>query len=123
MERFVIYIAALAVLSISLYPSAASAGVHHGIDHVGFAVHESAHGSAQHSQSIEGRVTAVMRMSREITVRTPEGEVHQIKVPNTAHITSQEGAHFSGVRSGEHVHVTAVHDESRGLVAKTLSIP
>jgi hypothetical protein len=123
MERLVIYIATLAILSISLYPSTASATGHHGVDHVGLAAHVSPHAPAQHSHCIEGRVTAVMRMSREITVRTPKGEVHQIKVPNGAHITSQEGNHFSGVRSGEHVRVTAVHDQSRGLVAKTLSVP
>src|SRR5258708_3731450 len=74
-------------------------------------------------KKIEGHILSVWRESREITVQTPEGEIRQVKVPENAVITSREGGHFSSVRSGETVHVTAVNDANRGLVARTISIP
>jgi len=117
LKQLFTYLAVVLALSISLYASPASAAGRHEANHAGLAVH--APGAPP--EKIEGRVVAVMRTSRQITVRTPEGEIRQIRVPSDAGITGHEGSHFSGVRSGEHVHVTAVH-ESRGLVAKTLSV-
>jgi len=112
------YLAVVLALSISVYTSAASAAGHHEASHAGLA----AHAPGAPPERIEGRVIAVMRTSRQITVRTPEGEIRQIRVPSEAGITGHDGNHFSAVRSGQHVSVTAVRDKSRGLVAKTLSV-
>jgi hypothetical protein len=118
MKQLFTYLVIVLALSISLYARPASAAGRHEANHAGLA----AHAPGTPPEKIEGRVVAVMRTSRQITVRTPEGEIRQIRVPSDAGITGHDGNHFSAVRSGQHVSVTAVRDKSRGLVAKTLSV-
>ena len=89
---------------------------------------ETAHAAPAHehlvaAKTISGRIVAVRRVSRIISVQTPEGNVHEVKVPETATISSREGSHFNNVRSGQDVHVSVVHDPSHGLVAHSVSIP
>jgi len=81
------------------------------------------HQTAAQPHTIQGRIVAVRRVSREITVQTTQGQVQEVKVPADASITAHRGSHFSSVRSGENVHVTAVYDPERGLIARSLSIP
>jgi hypothetical protein len=89
--------------------------------HAGTAITSGAHEAAP--KTIQGRIVAVRRVSREITIQTAEGAVRQVKVPESATISSHEGSKFSNVRSGQNVHVSAVNDPSHGLVAHSVSIP
>ncbi len=82
-----------------------------------------AHQTAVQPRTIQGRIVAVRRVSREITVQTAQGKVQEVKVPDDASITAHSGSHFSSVRSGENVHVTAIYDPDRGLIARSVSIP
>jgi hypothetical protein len=91
--------------------------------HPGPAHASSGHGNVAAPRTISGRIVAVRRVSRIISVQTPQGEVHQVKVPESAIITSREGSHFNNVRSGQDVHVSGVRDANRGLVARSVSIP
>ena len=83
----------------------------------------SAHEHAAVAKTISGRIVAVRRVSRMITVQTPQGDIHEVKVPESAIISSHEGSHFNNVRSGQDVHLSVVHDPSHGLVAHSVSIP
>jgi hypothetical protein len=73
--------------------------------------------------SMDGRIVAVRRVSQIITLQTADGESHDVKIPSTATITTHSGSHFNSVRSGQHVHLTAVNDAAHGLVARSLAIP
>lgn len=81
------------------------------------------HAAAPHPMAIAGRIIAVRRISQEISVQTPTGQVREVKVPNTATISSKGGNHFNAVRAGQNVHLMAVRDPSQGLVAHSVSIP
>ena len=68
-------------------------------------------------------MVAVRRVAQVISVQIADGEVHQVKVPAGASILGHNGSHFSNVKSGQSVHVAAVHDSAHGLVARSVSIP
>ena len=110
----------ISVTSASLLIATAAFAGHSSHDH---AVSPSAtlHPATVHSMA--GRIVAVRRMSQQITVQTADGQNHEVKVPSTAAIKSHNGSHFNEVRSGQNVHLTAVNDAGRGLVARSLSIP
>jgi hypothetical protein len=110
-------VAAIAAITCSGKSFAASD--HRG--HAGTSMSSAAHESAP--RTIAGRIVAVRRVSRVISIQTAEGTVHQVTVPESATISSHEGVKFSNVRSGQNVHVSAVNDPSHGLVAHSVSIP
>lgn len=119
MKRTIIVSITLAVLAYAA-PGRTAATSHH---------HEAAHAAAAetasrpHQTMISGRIVAVKRASRIISVQTGPGEIRDVKVPNTATITSHGGSHFSAVRAGQSVHVTAATHSTQGLVAQSVAIP
>lgn len=112
---------AAAAIATLIFTAEVAASGH--ASHAGSAMVSSAHESGPAARTIQGRIVAVRRVSREITIQTAEGTVHQVKVPESATISSHEGSKFSNVRSGQNVHVSAVNDPSHGLVAHSVSIP
>ncbi len=86
--------------------------------------HGDLHAASSHAapRSMAGRIIAVRRASQATTLQTADGQTHEVKVPATAAITSHNGNHFNAVRSGQHVHLTAVNDATQGLVARSLSV-
>src|SRR5579872_341718 len=106
------------VLSIALCatPVFAAAHAHEVAAHPGPRAPES-------PRTIAGRVVGVRRVAQVISVQTADGEVHQVKVPAGASILGHNGNHFSDVKSGQTVHVSAIHDPAHGTIARSVSIP
>ena len=106
---------------VALCATQAFAAANH--EHGTVASHPETHAQAELPRTIAGRVVAVRRVAQVISVQTADGEVHQVKVPASASILGHNGNHFSNVKSGQSVHVTAVHDPARGMIARSVSIP
>ena len=69
----------------------------------------------------EGRVLDVRRMSREITVRTPQGAVERIVIPQHAEIRApQGGSGLSSIRRGMGLRVEGEADPRGRLVAQKI---
>lgn len=75
---------------------------------------------ARQSETIEGKVVEVRRMSRDVTVRTREGTLRHILVPRDAVVVAPHGERgLSGIRRGMAVRVVDGMG-SQKVIARTM---
>ncbi len=77
---------------------------------------------AQRPVVLDGRVLAVSRLSREITMRTAQGSVYRIALVPGASIHAPRGAGLDAVRSGVAIHLDAVTGHNGTLFARVVSV-
>lgn len=74
------------------------------------------------SQTLEGRVVAVRRLSRVITIRTPAGTTHQVAIPPGAKVQARGAAGLNAVRSGAVVRLNTVAGRDGKRVARSVAV-
>ncbi len=72
--------------------------------------------------SVDGRVTAVRRLSREVTIRTPAGGLHEVTIARDAKVQARGMASMNAVRAGVVVHLEAVEEHNGKLVARSVRV-
>ncbi len=77
---------------------------------------------AQRPVGLDGRVLAVRRLSREITMRTAQGGVYRIALVPGAAIHAPRGARLDAVRSGIAIHIDAFTGRNGALLARAVSV-
>jgi hypothetical protein len=73
-------------------------------------------------QVVEGRVVAVRRLSREVTVRTSQGAVHQVFIPRHVAVAARGAAGLNAVRTGENIRLIVASNRTGKLVARAVSV-
>jgi hypothetical protein len=73
-------------------------------------------------QVVEGRVVAVRRLSREVTVQTPQGAVHQVFIPRHVTVAARGAAGLNAVRTGENIRLSVISNRTGKLVARAVSV-
>jgi hypothetical protein len=73
-------------------------------------------------QMLEGRVVAVRRLSRVITIRTPAGTTQQVAVAPGAKVQARGAAGLNAMRSGATVRLTTVAGRNGRRVARFVAV-
>jgi len=76
----------------------------------------------QSIQRVEGRVVAVRRLSREVSVLTPDGTVRHIAVAPDTKIAAHGAAGLNAVRSGAMIQTEALAGPNGTLTARTVAV-
>ncbi|MFI5395842.1 MAG: hypothetical protein ACHQ9S_09945 [Candidatus Binatia bacterium] len=71
---------------------------------------------------LEGRIVAVRRLSREVTMRTPEGAVRHVTIPREAKVQARGAAGLNAVHTGGVVRLDAVADRNGKLLARSVAV-
>ena len=71
---------------------------------------------------LEGRVIAVRRLTRVITIRTPTGTTHQVAIAPEAKVRARGAAGLNAVRSGAIVSLNTVAGRDGKLVARSVAV-
>ncbi len=73
-------------------------------------------------QMLEGRVVAVRRLSRVITIRTPAGTTHEVAISPGAKVQARGAAGLNAVRSGTVVRLNTVAGRDGKRVARSVAV-
>ncbi len=77
---------------------------------------------ARRAQSLDGRVVAVRRLTREVTIQTQTGSLHRVSIPRDAKVHARGMAGMDAVRSGSTIHLDTVRDPNGKLVARAAAV-